>query len=184
MKSSDGIPDGAVHADEVFGTPVPDEAISASELLDDPVYQQPVARTNPSAAHTIQTLPKPPIQWLKFTAIMLLVLAIFFGRSIYDSDFYQRNFNAEQWGIAQQKRAERAAIRKERTERMKELDQMECQVMLRAKAALMPIEIERNTLYGMSQGKAESFVTKDFESSVELCEKYGISPFTSGDGEQ
>lgn len=184
MKSGDGIPDGAVHADEVFGVPVPDKAINASELLDDTIYQQPVTGTKPSATHTTQTLQKPPIQWLKFTAIMLLVFAILFGGSIYDSDFYQRNFNTEQWEKAQQKRAERAAIRKERTERMKELDQMECHIMLRAKAALMPIEIERNTIYGMSQGKAESFVTKDFESSVELCEKYGISPFTSGAGEQ
>ncbi len=102
---------------------------------------------------------------------------------IRDTDIYQRNFNTEQWGKAQQKRAERAAIRKERTERMKELDQMECHIMLRAKAALIPIEIERNTNYGMSQDKAESFVMKGFKSDTDLCEKYGISPFASEGGE-
>src|SRR3990172_5115785 len=96
---------------------------------------------------------------------------IFFGGFLWwlisDTDIYRGAVNPEQWAQKQQRHAERAAIRKERTERMKELDQMECQIMLRAKAALVPIEIERNTLYGMSQDKSESFVTKDFESSTE-----------------
>lgn len=102
---------------------------------------------------------------------------------IRDTDIYQRNFNAEQWEKVQQKRAERAAIRKERNARIKELDQMECHIMLRAKAAIIPIEIERNTLYGMAQDKAETFVTKEFESNMELCEKYGISPSSLKGGE-
>lgn len=95
---------------------------------------------------------------------------------IRDTDIYQRNFNTAQWEQKQQKRAEKAAIRKERTERMKELDQMECQIMLRARAALVSIEIERMTPYGKSHEAAEKIVMKDFELEKELCEKYGISP--------
>ena len=163
VKNGDKIPDGAVHADEVFGAPVPDEAISASELLDDhPVFQHQAARTKQSAAHTTQTTPKPPIQWLKFTAILLLVFALFFGRSIYDSEFYQRNFNTTEWNAKQQKRAERVAAHRE-------LDRQECAIMLRAKAELIPIEIERYKLIGMSDANAARYANNDYADEERLC---------------
>ena len=110
---------------------------------------------------------------------------IFFGGFLWwlisDTDIYQEAVNPEQWAQKQQRRAERAVIRKERTERMKELDQMECQIMLRAKAALVPVEIERMTTYGESHEAAEKIVMSGFELDKEMCEKYGISPSSQRD---
>src|SRR4030067_74829 len=100
---------------------------------------------------------------------------------ISDADIYQKAVNPEQWAQKQQRRAERAVIRKERTERIKELDQMECQIMLRAKAALVPVEIERMTTYGGSHEAAEKIVMSSFELEKELCEKDGISPSSQRD---
>ena len=105
----------------------------------------------------------------------------FFWWLISDTNIYQEAVNPEQWAQKQQRRVERAAIRKERTERMKELDQMECQIMLRAKAALVPVEIERMTTYGESYEAAEKIVMSSFELDKELCEKYGISPSSQRD---
>lgn len=95
-----------------------------------------------------------------------------FWKDIRDSDTYQRNFNTEQWEEKRQARAEWIA-------RHKELDQIECRIKLRAEALLLQAEIERSTLYGMSQNSAEALVMKEFELNKELCEKYGISPSNS-----
>lgn len=97
------------------------------------------------------------------------VFWMMFWKDIRNSDTYQRNFNTEQWEKKQ-------LARTERLERHKELDQMECYIKLRATAALVPIEIERSTLYGMSRDNAEAHVMKEFELDKKLCEEHGIPP--------
>lgn len=166
MKGGDGIPDGAIPAEQVLGTPESDFALpGAAEILDDDItnHQQPDTKIDFSANHVATQAPlKQPIQWFKFTAIILLVLAIFFGRSIYDSNFYQRNFNTAEWNVKRQKRAERASA-------YQELDRQECAIMLRAKAELIPVEIERNKLIGMSDADAVRYANNDYAEEESLC---------------
>lgn len=120
----------------------------------------------------MSSLPPAVKKFASFAWAAVFFFVVFwmvFWKDIRNSDLYQRTFNTTQWEQKQQARAERVA-------RHRDLDQMECQIMLRAKAALVPVEIERNTLYGMSQDSAEKYVMKEFDLSKELCEKYGISP--------
>lgn len=88
---------------------------------------------------------------------------------VRDSDLYQRNFNTAQWEKRQQERTARI-------ERSEYLDKIECHIMLRAKAELAPIEYERRTLYGMSDGNARKSVEEELEMDKKLCDEYGISP--------
>ncbi|OGT02136.1 MAG: hypothetical protein A2143_00630 [Gallionellales bacterium RBG_16_57_15] len=120
-------------------------------------------------------LPPTVKKLIGYTWAAALFSALFwmiFWKDIKGSDTYQRNFNATQWEQKQQARAVRR-------ERYKELDQIECQVMLRAKSALMPIEIERNELLGLSRNMAEKMVIEEFELDKEMCEKHGIPPSAS-----
>lgn len=120
----------------------------------------------------MSSLPPTVKKFASFAWAAVFFFAVFwmmFWKDIRNSDTYQRSFNTEQWEKKQQVRAERIA-------RHKELDQMECYIKLRAEAALVPIEIERSTLYGMSQDNAEAHAMKEFELDKKLCEEHDISP--------
>ncbi len=99
---------------------------------------------------------------------------------ISSTDIYQEIIHPDQWAAEQQNRAQRAEENKARFERIKDLDSIECHIMLRAKAQLLPVEIERSTLFGISRESAEKRLMKEFELDSELCEKYGISSSQSG----
>jgi len=96
---------------------------------------------------------------------------------VRDSDLYQRNFNTAKWEIRQQERAARS-------ERNEYLNKIECQVMLRAKMELAPIEFERRTLHGMSGDNAKKSVEREIEMDKKLCDEYGISPVDTHNDER
>lgn len=108
-------------------------------------------------------------------AFFLALLYMIFWNDIKNSDTYQRNFNATEWHLRQQNNVEHQA-------RSDELNRMECAIMLRAKAALIPVEIERNTLYGMPQDVANKFVMDEFDLDKKLCDEHGISPYVTNGG--
>ncbi len=113
----------------------------------------------------------------------------FVGYFLYTSDYVQSRINHEVWAVDKEQRhikfAERKAAidaskraTKARSDRRKELDQIECHYLLKAERELFPIEIERNTLSGMTEEKAGQLVLRNYEIDVEFCEEFGLSPYS------
>lgn len=74
-------------------------------------------------------------------------------------------------------RETRHARHAENRARFAELDRQECAIMLRAEAEMIPVEIERHTLFGgISEEDARKMVMIGFNSTKKLCEEHGIPP--------
>lgn len=58
------------------------------------------------------------------------------------------------------------------------LDRRECAVLMQARKELMPVEIERSVLAGLSRSEAEELERESYKIDKEECLTHGISPYT------
>lgn len=104
--------------------------------------------------------------------IVLVVLAAIIvwmnWRDIRNGDLYMRTFERQKWEQREAKSAEFLA-------RLDELDRRECNIWLRASRDVIPVEIERNALFGMERERATKMALDEFTRDKELCEEHGIS---------
>lgn len=87
---------------------------------------------------------------------------------ISKSDLYQQYFEPSKWEIKQERS-------NEFSRKLDELNSAECAIMVRASAEVLPIEIERNKLFGLGEELSKTMALKEYDLAVKLCNEHGIS---------
>jgi len=101
----------------------------------------------------------------------LVLGMLFFRDEIRSSDFYQKTIYPEKWEQRKRARAEFLA-------KLNELDHRECAILIRAREKMLPIEVERDALFGIAPEISMKRIEQGFRLDQELCTKHGISPYS------
>jgi hypothetical protein len=94
-------------------------------------------------------------------------------RDIYGSDWFMRTFEPQKWEMTKARRAEFKR-------QWSDLDKRACAVMMEARRQVAPIEEERLMLFGMDRAAAEKLAWIGIKQEQEMCDKYGIPPYSTG----
>jgi len=152
MKNKDLIPKGAIRAADLLGS-----SESEKDNLVSVLPEIPVPATNSLLAIARSIL---------LAATFILIWALIFSKSIYNSDIYQRNFNTQQWEQKQSESQRKSVIF---TTEFNSIQLRKCLMESRHKEEMLPLEVELLRLFRLSESEAMDRA-KDELSVPGLCE--------------
>lgn len=102
--------------------------------------------------------------------VFIAIALAYFWSDISKSEIYMQTFKHDRWV---QQKAEAEVFHA----KLEILDKRECKLLMKARLEAIPIDFDRNMLFGMDKSTAEKFANLGIKEDQEMCDEFGISPY-------